>query len=617
MLSYLGLMKQSRVDLVFIIISMSFFIIFSFLRKASLEKFISKDFNHIWRVELISLIIFSFLILIYGFHPEVFYGEKPMDYSLFFHILRSEELPIMDPWFGGNVLRYYYWGHTFFTSISKIIGTSPETGLTLSLATIGMLLSSNLYSLILFLTRQKNLSFIFSLLLVLSSNFKAFWDGFVLKRAMNLSFLFSNTRVFNDKEFSEYPSWSLLFGDLHPHVMSYPFCIMFLLFLFYGLKYIGGDFSFKKNFSFMILYSLCFGALLAINGWDYITYSFFGGFFFILSFDNLTTIRKFSFYFSTQALSLILFFPMLHLYLGGSTKKMGRWEGAKNDFVNHFNHSGLWWVILITLLLPLFLRKRKWSLYPQTILSKFIIVSLFCALLAENFFFMDRVNTIFKIFNNFYIWSAIISCICFRYFRFYTRRIRFIPLTAIASCLLLILLGGTFYNLKALFAHRTFKNIGDSLLGGNFLYPLSIGDKEIVSWALRKVKGNPTLVERYSDSYDIKGSRISTYTGIPNYLGWDHHVYIRGQKWNSILERKKDIDFIYHNKDPLKVYEFMLSKGLHFLVVGDFEKKYYPSIGLEKFNKYRDIFVPLVTKDGSTLYGIGNYQLYIKKDLIK
>jgi YYY domain-containing protein len=66
-------------------------------------------------------------------HP-VFGGEKPMDYAHLNAIIRSPYFPPYDPWYAGGHLNYYYFGHVPTASLSKILGVPPSTAYNLALA---------------------------------------------------------------------------------------------------------------------------------------------------------------------------------------------------------------------------------------------------------------------------------------------------------------------------------------------------------------------------------------------------------------------------------------------------------------------------------------------------
>ncbi|CAM9898053.1 unnamed protein product, partial [Chrysoparadoxa australica] len=616
MFTSLGVMKFSAPALSFTLMILILALNLVLKKQNDLLTLLNQHSGHILRVEILFLFFFVFFLGIYSLHPEIYWGEKPMDFTLFNYSLRSDQFPLLDPWFAGAIMKYYYWGYTVFAGLSKMAGVNGEIGDALSLATIAALLSSSLYSLMIFLVKKRNLAFGSALLIPLAGNFRAFGDIVFKGVRPDMTYFFSSTRVFERGEFAEYPSWSILFADLHPHVMAYPFVILTMLFLFYGLRYVWENFSLEEHSAFFFFSALSFGCLIGINGWDFIIYTIFNSIYFLLNFKTIKKPKVWGLFALVHFTGFLFFLPMVITLIGGVEKKWGPWMSATNPLSAHFNHHGLWWVIALLMFLPLLILKRKvirWRVIFDSMGFRLSVCAFVIAIFAENFVFMDRINTIFKVFNNVYIWGGLIACIGLRYFKFYMRRMVLIPFAFSSFVIIGVLILSTFFNIQAITQSRIFGKRSYGLKGSRFLRTISPGDFAVISWIKENVKGTPSMVERYSKSFDHNAARISMHTGVPTYLGWDNHVHLRGQKWSQINERKRDIDYIFNSTDPLKVHEFMVKKQLNFLVVGNLERKYYSQGGLEKFQQYKDIFTPLVQSGATTLYGVGNFQDFLGK----
>ncbi|RIL08395.1 MAG: hypothetical protein DCC75_09030, partial [Proteobacteria bacterium] len=85
------------------------------------------------------------------FNPEIFWGEKPMDFGMLNYFLRLEDLPPKDPWAAQQPLNYYYLGILLSAIIHKLSGVSSAIGYHLSLVTIFAFYLSAAYSIIIFL----------------------------------------------------------------------------------------------------------------------------------------------------------------------------------------------------------------------------------------------------------------------------------------------------------------------------------------------------------------------------------------------------------------------------------------------------------------------------------
>lgn len=612
----IGIMTFSGASLSLCLMIILFLTHFVSKKENDLYQLMEKYSSHIIKVEGIGLIVFFLFLVILSLHPELHWGEKPMDLNLFNFSMRNITLPMKDPWFAGETMHYYYWGYYIFSGFAKMTGVDGEFGYALSMATIPTLMGGALYSLLLYLVKRGWLAFFGTFLILLASNFKAFLSIVFGSASFDMFFFWSSTRLFKNSAFAEYPSWSFLFADLHPHVMSLPFSTALILVLLYGIQKIWYRFSWKENLGFFFSYALIFGSLIGINGWDFLIYTLFCSLFFLVSLSFRRSFKHTTYFALAHIFGLILFLPMVITLQSQKKTIFGLWRGELNNLTSFFYHQGHWWVICLLMILPITFLHRKairWKVIFESIGFRLFIVILIISLLSENFVFMDRVNTIFKIFTNAYLWWGILAVISLRYFRYYLRRGPFTLFAIFSIIIINSVLIGSFFNIKALIKSRPFGLSGNHLEGSSYLNISSPSDYALINWIKENISGTPTIVERYSHSFNHSAARISTFTGVPTYLGWDGHVYVRGRTWKEINKRKRDIDFIFNSIDPLKVYEFVMKKNINFIVVGSLERKYYSTEGLKKFEQYKDIYAPLYTYQGSTIYGVGDFKNYCCK----
>src|SRR5690606_33222439 len=107
---------------------------------------------------------------------------------------------------------------------------------------------------------------------------------------------------------------------------------------------------------------------------------------------------------------------------------------------------------------------------------------------------------------------------------------------------------------------------------------------------LNKLPGTPVVLEAAGKSFDYQLSRISSYTGLPTWLGWDQHVVLRGKTWQEVYARKSFIDKIYQSTDVIEIHKMLLDQGIDYIVVGPAERARYNSEALMKFDSYPDFF---------------------------
>ena len=70
-------------------------------------------------------------------NPEIYWGEKPMDFSILNILVRTRALPPSDPWFAGAPLRYYFFGHEMIAFLSLVTGISTRYTFNLAFGWIG------------------------------------------------------------------------------------------------------------------------------------------------------------------------------------------------------------------------------------------------------------------------------------------------------------------------------------------------------------------------------------------------------------------------------------------------------------------------------------------------
>lgn len=284
-----------------------------------------------WRYVLVVEVVFAVALLAFAyfraFNPEISATEKPMEYMFLNSILQSSTFPPRDAWFSGYGISYYYLGYVIVAALAKL-GSVPSgyafnLGLimTFALAAVGAFgLIFNLVS----HARGRNepnaakfspvpyffgILAIFLLLVIgnLEGVFESAYNAKIGSRdfyvALDLHGLqdvqpsgtfvpednwwwWRASRVVNDvapggghvEVIDEFPAFSFLLGDLHPHVLALPFG---LLALAVALNLLLQRQSPISNFQSlldqflkprMLLIALVVGALGMLNTWDIVTY---------------------------------------------------------------------------------------------------------------------------------------------------------------------------------------------------------------------------------------------------------------------------------------------------------------------------------------------------------
>ena len=268
-----------------------------------------------WRTLVIAEALFlAFFFLWAGIlseTPAITGTEKPMDFGFMNAVLQSRFFPPEDPWLLGSSISYYYYGHFMMAFMVKLSAVPPGVGYNLAVALIPALLAVGSFGLVYNLVRlsggTRRAALVFGLaapaLIMLIGNLEGilefihaqgwggdgFWSwvgikglegGAASSGALPDDYLWwwRGTRVIDtladgvslDYTITEFPAFSFLLGDLHPHVMSLPFLVLGLslaLNLFRSEEPLGGRWLLRHPLQLGAL-ALFIGSLAFINAWD-------------------------------------------------------------------------------------------------------------------------------------------------------------------------------------------------------------------------------------------------------------------------------------------------------------------------------------------------------------
>ena len=283
----------------------------AYRRRDALRQFLREEWKTILAAELVFLGFFFFWLAIVADVPQINHTEKPMDFAFFNAVLTAGSLPPEDPWLAGHSISYYYFGHLMLASVAKLTGIASPVSYNLAVATIPALLASGAFALVFSLVRlsggSRSAATVFGLaapaLLMLIGNLEGglelvhslgwgddgFWQWVGVKglegggqgsffpeqhwwwwRATRVIDTLAGGRSL-DYTITEFPFFSFLLGDLHAHMMSLPFLVMFLgvgLNLFQTRGPLGLQWL-RRHPLEAVLLALLLGALAFINTWDF------------------------------------------------------------------------------------------------------------------------------------------------------------------------------------------------------------------------------------------------------------------------------------------------------------------------------------------------------------
>ncbi|CAG0958871.1 hypothetical protein ANAEL_00504 [Anaerolineales bacterium] len=301
-------------------------------RKSEIVNFLKSNLAPLLTAEILFFVAFAFLAFVRSANPELNGTERPMELAFINAILRSPTFPPQDPWLSGYAISYYYFGYVMTAMLARLSGIAGSmahnlmTSLIFALAAVGSygilynLLAkadygqqtmdrrpaSSVYGLFapLFLLLVSNFGALLEVLHRLGLFWtkdatgqytSAFWKWLDIKDLSEppiLPFQFvpdrylwwwRSSRVLQDYDMvgnpleviDEFPFFSFLLGDLHPHVLALPFGLLAIaaaLHLFLGgwrgeIRLPWGA-NININYTGFLFSALLLGGLAFLNTWD-------------------------------------------------------------------------------------------------------------------------------------------------------------------------------------------------------------------------------------------------------------------------------------------------------------------------------------------------------------
>lgn len=381
-----------------------------------LTTFIKENKSLIITTEILFLIAFAFLAFLRAANSELQSTEKPMELMFINSIMSSETFPPQDVWLSGYAISYYYFGYVItamLAQLSNVNGSTAHNLMTSLIFALGAIGSYGILYNLLSLANRKSeienrppstvngLALLAPLFLLLMSNLETLLEvlhraGIFWTKDANGTFISSfwtwldmkelsqppsepfglipdrylwwwrASRVIQDYDIAggfrevidEFPFFSFLLGDLHPHVLAIPFS---LLAISVALNIFRGGWRGKIEFFGVQLHlnpigfffsALVLGGLAFLNTWDILvgaTLICSAYIFSRVDSDGWSWRRLedlFTLALPLGAVSLILYFPF---YLGFSSQA----GGLLPNFMYPTRGMHLW-VMWGTLLIPIF-----------------------------------------------------------------------------------------------------------------------------------------------------------------------------------------------------------------------------------------------------------------------
>lgn len=216
---------------------------------------------------------FAFFLALRTLNPEIYWGEKPMDFSFLNTLYRSTVMPPPEPWFAGSPLIYTYFGHFAVAAVGKALAIQPALMFNLGIALMAGLTAAALFAAGTVLGRSWRVGATAVLLTSFAGNLSGVRE-LITRKAVNFDYFWATSRVVPNT-INEYPFWSFTFADLHAHVLVMPWAVAFvcLVLLWVGRR---AEPTAQRprlaSLALLAVAALVFGAITVTNGWSMPTY---------------------------------------------------------------------------------------------------------------------------------------------------------------------------------------------------------------------------------------------------------------------------------------------------------------------------------------------------------
>jgi YYY domain-containing protein len=283
--------------------------------------------------ELLFAVLLVAFALFRAYYPDTATTEKPMDLMFITSIMNSPVFPPLDNWLAGYAISYYHFGYLMAAMLTMLSGVSNTVGYSMTLALWFAMTGVNAFGVVYNLVRSQSSTpnhpehvyqsrrspllfgglgvvfvlFLSNLQLPLielpwqngqgTAAYYNFWgtqdrfgdsprpDNATLSldpSTWDYWWWFRASRVLTDfgldggvsgtvQPIDEFPAFSFLLGDAHPHVLALPFGLLAL-----GLAF--NVLSARRNPSIydLVFYGVTIGSFVFLNTWDILAY--FGAF---------------------------------------------------------------------------------------------------------------------------------------------------------------------------------------------------------------------------------------------------------------------------------------------------------------------------------------------------
>ncbi len=525
-----------------------------------------------------------------AFNPAIHWGEKPMDFSFLNAFLRADAWPTGEPWMAGMPLHYYYFGEVLAATPILVAGCTAAVGYNLMSATVPALSAALLAGLGLGLSSgRRRAAWLPPLLVLLTGNLAWPWLlPMAWQRASSwldlgsvrwFDMWWATSRVIPGFAIDEYPLWTALFADLHGHFLALP---VLLAALWWGWRTV--LLPGRRGVAAAGVCAVTAAVLVATNPWDVFVLA--GA----LGLATLVTSRRpargLGRLVLAGTMSVVACLPFVFELLRGLRAGAG---GGRMLFLTAADFAPAWAVVqhFGVFLVPLVVAAsaglgRRWlTAAPLAVVGVLLGLSfgstaaaLALALVpvfavattgrrepavrlawsmsalgmaavaaCERFTLIDRMNTLFKIYNG--VWVLLAFALAVLLLR---GRRRGLVLAVWLPLEIVGLVNLPLGIVQGVVEPRQ-RSPRPTLDGQAFLRGSDPQTWFLVHTLQGVARADDVVAEAAGEAYS-RYTRIAMHTGQPTVVGWPWHLQQRGQGRGEVDARYADLETLYAGGDP-------------------------------------------------------------------
>jgi YYY domain-containing protein len=573
-----------------------------------------------WRLEILLFALFCLFAFIRAQVPAVEGQEKPMDFAFFRSFLRGGEIPPADPWLSGGTINYYYLGYLLASLPGRIPGIPPEIGFNLLVTFVPVVLAGAIAETAWGATGKRSAGLLAAALVVVAGPLSGTMQ---LVRGARLTALdwWAPSRTVVDT-ITEFPSFSFLLGDLHPHYFG-----LLLIAGALPLLYRASTAGLAPLWPTLPLTALVIGAMGPTNPWDLPTQL-------ALLAVALILLRRGGIRGVVAAgvvalLAVAAFLPF-YLDFAPPAKGMGlvaagrrtslsgillyaapflltiAWTGGKGLLAAARRRLPAYpeaaWAILPAAILVPWALLGSWgpALVAFCLIASAVMLladdepfpwllacaGTACFLFTEVAYFRDsygdqlfRMNTVFKYwYQGWLLTGAATGMLA-------VRKLRWRPLSIPAVCFALLAAAAMVYPVGATISRANRFSGSPTLDGMAFMDRDHPGERKAIDWLNRTYPGRVVIAEATGDPYGYF-SRVSTFTGQQTILGWGNHEGLWRANYSMVSERTNEVRELYTSADRERVRSILAARGVDLIYFGGLEAKTYGEEGLPRLKSW-------------------------------